>query len=83
MAISVDIPDRLYDYTDEEKAAEAIANFQAANGLSDADIIALWNDHGDPRRLELDRRITAAVDSNGSAKRAQETIPSEIILEIE
>lgn len=82
MTISVDIADRQFDYTDEEKAAEAIADFQADTGLSDEQIVALWASDLDPRRAKLERLIFDAVDANGSAKRAQETVPSGITLSV-
>lgn len=82
MAISVDIADRLYDYTDEEKAAEAVAEFQGQLGLGDETIIKLWADESDVRRTELERMIFDAVDANGSMRRAQESIPGGISLEI-
>ena len=83
MTITVDIGDRLYDYTDEEKAAEAVAGFQADMSLKDEDILVLWESEGDPRRNELERRIFEAVDSNGSAKRARESVPGAVSLYIE
>lgn len=82
MTIAVDIGDRLYDYTDEEKAADAVGKFQAETGLDDAAIIALWDSAGDPRRAELERRIFKAVDENGSVKRAQESVPGDIVLNV-
>jgi hypothetical protein len=82
MTIAVDIADRQYDYTDEEKAAETIAAFQAEAGLSDEAVLALWADEGNPERNKLERRIYEAVDLNGSAKRAQETVPADITLSI-
>jgi len=82
MAIAVDIADRQYDYNDEEKAADAVAEFQSAMRLDDAAVIALWNDHADPRRASLERRIFDAVDLNGSAKRAASTIPGGITLSV-
>ncbi|UDF03283.1 hypothetical protein [Asticcacaulis sp. AND118] len=75
MAIIVDIANRLYDYTDEEKAAEAIAEFQAAHGLSDAEILAIWEGAASQQRDELERRIFEAVDANGGASRARDEIP--------
>ncbi len=83
MAIGVDIADRLYDYTDEEKAADAVAGFQQDMGLDDDGILALWADNADPARAALEARIFAAVDANGSAKRAQESIPGGISLFVE
>jgi hypothetical protein len=83
VTVSVDIGDRLYDYTDEEKAAEAIAEFQADLSLRDEEVVALWGEENDPRRDELERRIFEAVDANGSAKRAQESVPGAISLFIE
>lgn len=80
MAISVDIADRLYDYTDEEKAAEAVADFQAETGFSDQEIIALWGDETAAQRSDLEDRIFAAIDANGSVKRAQESVPGGISL---
>lgn len=80
MTIAVDIADRLYDYTDEEKAAEAVALYQADMSLDDASILAIWRNEGDPRRMELERRIFGAVDDNGSKKRAEESIPFGISL---
>lgn len=82
MTIAVDIADRQYDYTDEEKAAETIAAFQAETGLSDEAVLALWGDEGSQERSDLERRIIDAVDLNGSARRAQETVPAGIILSI-
>nr|WP_303826928.1 hypothetical protein [Asticcacaulis taihuensis] len=82
MSIQVDIADRLYDYTDEERAAEAVSEFQMAAGLDDAEIIALWGNENDPRRAVLERKIFDAVDANGSAKRAEESVPGGISLAI-
>jgi len=83
MAISVDIADRLYDYTDEEKAADAVAEFQSATKLDDEAIIALWETETDPRRVQLERMIFDAVDANGSANRARETVPGGVSLVID
>ncbi|WAC49800.1 hypothetical protein OVA03_07845 [Asticcacaulis sp. SL142] len=83
MGVSVDIADRLYDYTDEEKAAEAVSEFQFETGLSDAEVVALWDIDADPRRNELERRIFEAVDANGSVKRAQESVPGGVALFID
>ena len=80
MAISVDIADRLYDYTDEEKAAEAVVEFQARTGLSDDAIVVLWQTENDPQRLELEKCIFEAVDANGSVRRANEAAPGRITL---
>lgn len=80
MAISVDIADRLYDYTDEEMAAEAVAEFQSVHGLEDEAVIAIWDNAGDPLRGDLEKRIIDAVDLNGSVKRAQESVPGGISL---
>ena len=80
MTISVDIADRLYDYTDEEVAAEAVAAFQFETGLNDDAVITLWSHESDPRYRELEKRIIDAVDSNGSVKRAQENVPGGISL---
>lgn len=80
MAIVVDIADRQFDYTDEEKAAEAIAGYQAETGLSDADVVSLWADVSNANRSELERRIFDAVDANGSARRARETVPAGVSL---
>lgn len=83
MTICVDIADRLYDYTDEEKAVEAVAEFQVQMNLDDEAIVALWGDEKAPLRVELERRIFDAVDKNGTAKRAAEAVPGGIILSIE
>jgi hypothetical protein len=83
MAITVDIADRLYDYTDEEKAAEAVAEYQVAMDLDDQTVLAVWSNVADPRRTELEGRIFKAVDANGSLKRAQESVPAGISLSIE
>jgi hypothetical protein len=83
MAISVDIADRLYDYMDEERAAQAVAEFQDEAGLDDHAMLSLWRDENDGRRLELESRIFKAIDDNGSAKRAAESVPAEINLLIE
>ena len=83
MVISVDIADRLYDYTDEEKAAEAVADFQDQNQLGDEDIVTLWTGPADPKRDELERRLFEAVDKNGSAARAATSVPNGITLFIE
>ena len=83
MTIHVDIGDRLYDYTDEEKAAEAVADFQTQTGMGDDSIISLWLDESDPRRNELERLIFDAVDQNGSVARAQEHVPGDILLVIQ
>jgi hypothetical protein len=82
MAITVDIADRLYDYTDEEKAAEAIAGFQEEFGLDDTAVLKIWQNEADGRRAGLERLIIAAVDANGSVKRAADNIPGEIILSL-
>lgn len=82
MTVSVEISDRLYDYTDEEKAAEAIAFFQEETGLSDIEILTLWRNSSDSRRSELEGRIFDAVDANGSVKRALEAVPGGISLAI-
>jgi len=83
MTVVVDIADRLYDYTDEEKAAEAVAAFQQEHSLDDHAIISIWNDPDDSRRIELERRIFDAVDSNGTAKRARESVPGGVCLVID
>ena len=83
MTVSVDIADRLYDYTDEEKAAGAIADYQASNDLSDQDILTIWLNEADPRHTVLERMIFEAVDAHGSAKRAQTNVPAEIYLVID
>ena len=83
MAISVDIADRLYDYTDEEKAAEAVSEFQAAMGLDDSGVLALWESVANPQRNELERLIFEAIDKNGSAKRQRESIPGGLSLFID
>lgn len=80
VTINVDIADRMYDYTDEEKAAEAVEEFQSLNKLSDGEIISIWQNEIDPRFSELEKRIFDAVDANGSVKRAQEKIPCGITL---
>ena len=80
MTISVDIADRQFDYTDEEAAANVIAVFQEESALDDDVVLKLWDDEADPRRAELEARIFAAVDLNGSAKRAAETVPCGISL---
>lgn len=82
MTIAVEIADRQYDYTDEEKAAEAVSEFQERHNLADNEIIALWNDPTDLRRTDLEKLIFEAVDLNGTAKRAKETVPCEIYLNI-
>ena len=82
MPITVDIADRLYDYTDEECAADAIAIYQNETGLDDAAIVSLWGDENDSRRQELYGRIVEAVDSNGSVSRAQHSIPAYISVDI-
>lgn len=83
VTVSVDIGDRLYDYTDEEKAAEAVAEFQADLSLKDEEIVAIWSKENDPRRAELERRIFDAVDANGTAKRASESVPGAVSLFVE
>jgi hypothetical protein len=83
MTVSVDIADRLYDYTDEEVAQAVVALFQEENGLSDDDIVSLWNSLNDPLRVQLENRIFKAVDSNGTAKRADNSIPGGIELFVE
>ncbi len=83
MTILVDIADRLYDYSDEEKAAEAVALFQIERNLDDVAIVAIWADDTDPRRASLEAAIFGAVDSNGSAKRAQNNVPAGVELLIE
>ena len=83
MPIAVDIADRLYDYTDEEKAAEAVAIFQDQYDLDDDAVVALWANPNDPMRPVLEKQIFDAVDANGSVRRARESVPSEICLSIE
>ncbi len=80
MTIAVDIADRLYDYTDEDEAAKVIARFQDEMGLSDEIILSIWSDFSDPRHSLLETRVIAAIDANGTVKRAQESIPAEIHL---
>jgi hypothetical protein len=74
---------RVTVYTDEESAAEAIAEYQETFDLDDQTIVAIWENEADPRRLELERGIFAAVDANGSVKRAQRTVPDGISLSVE
>ena len=83
MSIAVEIADRLYDYTDEEAATAAVADFQDELGLTDQDIMALWSDHSDARRNALEKLIFDAVDANGSAKRASDNVPGGVELSIE
>lgn len=83
MSIAVDIADRLYDYTDEERAADAVAVYQNELSLDDKAVLAIWENEADPRRFELERRIFEAVDLNGSAKRAAENVPGGISLLID
>lgn len=83
MPISVEISDRLYDYTDEEAACEAIMSFQETHELSEAEIITIWNSGDDPRRAELEACILDAVDQNGSVKRAAESVPCGISIILE
>lgn len=83
MTVQVDIADRLYDYTDEEKAAEAVEAFQAESGLDDQAVVAIWSDDSDPRRTQLEKLIFDAVDANGSVKRAQEHVPDGVSLFVE
>lgn len=83
MSISVDIADRLYDFSDEECAALAVAGFQEELGIDDAGILAIWSNEADLRREELERRIFDAVDRNGSEKRAREAIPAGVTLFID
>lgn len=83
MAIAVEIADRMYDYTDEEQAAEAVDEFQSQFELQDNEIVELWLDESNPKRTILEQRIFDAVDANGSVKRAQEKIPCGITLYIE
>ena len=82
MVIAVDIADRLYDYTDEEAAADAIAEFQSETGLTDLEILALWADDADLRRSKLEKIIFDAVDLNGSSKRAESSVPVGITLQV-
>jgi len=82
MPILVEIADRQYGYTDEEKAADAVAQFQCDRGVTDAEIISQWADEGGPLRSELERVIFDAIDANGSPRRALETIPAEVILSV-
>lgn len=83
MSVCVDIADRLYDYTDEEKASEVVAEFQAQYDLDDSAVVAIWADSADPRRSELEKLIFDAVDKNGSAKRARDNVPGGIELIID
>ena len=83
MAIIVEISDRLYDYTDEEKASEAVSQFMETHGLDESAVIAIWADATDPRRAEIEKMIFDAVDQNGSQTRADQTIPGGITLQIE
>jgi len=83
VTISVDIADRLYDYTDEQKAAEVVADFQAEEGLTDEAVMAIWNSGSDPRRSTLEKNMFAAIDANGSVRRAQESVPAAISFFVE
>lgn len=78
MAVIVEINDRLYDYTDEEKATEAVSQFMETHGLDESAVIAIWADATDPRHAEIERVIFDAVDQNGSQRRALESVPSGI-----
>lgn len=80
MTITVEIADRLYDYTDEEKASAAVSAYQGEFKLNDATILSIWADDSDPRRAELERRIFDAVDLNGTARRAAENVPAGVSL---
>lgn len=80
--IAVDIADRLYDYSDEEKAARVIAEYQIETGIDDQSVITLWHSTNDPRRLELERRVFDAIDRNGSVKRAETSIPNDMSLSV-
>ncbi|KAF0117175.1 MAG: hypothetical protein FD163_1732 [Hyphomonadaceae bacterium] len=80
MSIIVDIADRMYDYTDEEVAAEAVEAFQYDYNLSDNEVFEIWESNKGSLFLELRDRITDAVDANGSFKRAQETVPCGVSL---
>ena len=83
MTISVEIADRMFDYTDEEKAAEAVAEFQVERGLDDDTVIALWDRPTDAMRSDLEKRIFDAVDRNGTARRAAETVPAGLMLYVD
>lgn len=83
MPVVIDIADRLYDYTDEEKAAEAISDFQSEHDLSDQDILLIWSNTAHPMRAEMEKLIFDAIDANGSVRRANESIPSCIELFLE
>lgn len=83
MTVLVDIADRLYDYTDEEKAAQAVEEFQLVTGADDATVVSIWEDKADPRRAQLEKLIFEAVDRNGPARRAREHVPGGITLSLE
>lgn len=83
MTVVVEIADRQYDYTDEEKATAAVANFQEETGLSDEQIIALWSDTYSKHRAELEGVIFDAVEVNGGTRRSRETVPAGVSLFIE
>lgn len=80
MVISVYIEDRLYDYTDEECASDAVLDFQEKNGLSDQQILEIWFDSSDPFHSQLQAVVYEAIDKNGTVKRAQESIPGGITI---
>lgn len=82
MSVQVEIADRMYDYTDEEKASKAVSEFQIEMGLGDEEAISIWADPNDPRQQELERRIFEAVDGNGPVKRAREHVPGGLTLSI-
>ncbi len=83
MAIIVEIGDRLYDYTDEEVAQGAIEAFQAERLLEDAEVVEIWSSPKHPLKTELEARIFAAIDANGSVKRANSSIPGDLALHIQ
>lgn len=65
------------------KASEAISEYQVLYSLDDTALVTIWRDKGAPRQRQIEKLIIDAVDANGSAKRAEQTVPSDINLIIE
>ncbi|WP_298331352.1 hypothetical protein [Asticcacaulis sp.] len=82
MAVIVEINDRLYDYTDEEKATEAVSQFMETHGLDEISVVTIWADANDPRHAQIEKVIFDAVDQNGTQKRALESVPGGITISL-
>lgn len=83
MALILEIADRLYDYSDEEKALIALQNYQYETGMDDDTIIMYWETATHKKcaqRDEIQHVVYQAIDMNGSFARAAKSIPAGVTI---